>query len=225
MVFGHRWSCGHCCAGPSRGSGCVVPAALSPCPWGCGDAARGPGTHKALQDTQLGLQLVFGASQGCPVPTALPCVGARSGPGRLVDQGKAHPGISKAALFVPGGEAGSSLHHTALISCSGVDREANLCVRRAWEQRCCCPVCRCQVVPLAGCGYWESFALFPFASQRVPVFFPHPFLCLTPRLCGLGPGWWLLGPSTALAGHGFPPLCFPKATRQRFKGESSHLHL
>lgn len=71
MVFGHCWSCGHCCAGPSRGRGCVVPAALSPCPWGCGDAARGPGTHRALQDTQLALQLVFGASQGCAHSSAL----------------------------------------------------------------------------------------------------------------------------------------------------------
>lgn len=68
-----------------------------------------------------------------------------------------------------------------------------------------------------------SFSVrFPACSR---FFSPHPFLCLTPRLCGLGPGWWLLGPSTALAGHGFPLLCFPEATRQRFKGGSSHLHL
>lgn len=203
---------------------------MSPCPWGCGDAARGPGTHKALQDTQVALQLVFGASQGCPVPTALPWFGARSGLDRLVDQGKAHPGISKARsspLFVPGGDAGSSLHHTALVSCSGVDREANLCVRRAWEQRCCSPVCSCQVVPLAGCGYWESFALFPFASQRVPVFFPPSVSLFNTSFVWPWP-WLVVAGSQHSSGRAWLPSPLlsrgHKATFQRWELSSAPLN-
>lgn len=100
--FGLCWSHEQCCAGTAMAQLCGASWAV---PGDVGVLGWAPGTPQTWQDTQLALQLVFGASQGWG--TAVPSVGAHSDPGRLGDQGKDHHQSS----ISPWMRAGSFFQH------------------------------------------------------------------------------------------------------------------
>lgn len=156
------------------------------------------GHTESLQDAQLALPSVSGASQGWGQSSA----GAHSDLDRLGIRARSTLGSAKllqsslhgvqAAPFTP-------QHFFHILGCP----ERQICVRRGWEHRCPSSVCCCELVPLAAGGSWQSFALFPFSSQHVPIIFSHPFLICV--------AWALAGGCKVPAELCFPLLSFPKS--------------